>query len=718
MADFRKLFYALAMVALVVGLSIPASAQGGAITCNAFTNPTFARAEGYAELVGDLVMTCTGGTPTTPGQPVPQLNIQVFLSTNITSKLTGNGFNEALLIVDEPNSPTNPTRGIRNCGAASEDTGPAGAGVCAIIAPSSPTLTYDGSVPGNPTPPLSTLASAANYGSTRPNVFQGRQAQSTGTTGISSSIVFAGVPFDPPGTTTTRTLRITNVRADAEFLGVVSGFTVQPVLMSVGFSNTGFLAINNSANQLVVANVLRGLQAPTIKSQPGFLQCTSVNAALISTSTSGSGPASPQVTLTEGFQNAWKAKNVSFITNSGSGSGTGFIGNGTIEGGYTAGSVNYPSDLAQNVPGANYNTESGFEYNSTTPIPLPNPPSGLGTAPIPPGSNTSIPLSDGTATGSRTGIQNAGVATQGTRLALFFTNPLAGVTVFVPAVVTLNNSSNRPGGSGVMVATVTDASGSGAYSPTTATAGLVAVPSSGVVVWEVLFADPSSVETAVIPITVAYISALNTNPPIGSPTPGFEQVAANFAPFSGQTFTATAARQPSATLPVPRFLPNATAANIFGIVKCACDILFPFVSSTSGFDTGIAIANTSMDPFGIAAAQQGTVTFNYYGTGANGTAPPTAQTSANVPAGQVLTYVLSTGGGGIGTATSGLDNRASGFQGYIIAQAGFQYCHGFAFITEPGGGPTAGGISEGYLGIIIDNAGLPRTNQLAEIQSH
>ncbi len=48
MADFRKLFYALAMVALVVGLSIPASAQGGAVTCSATTTPTLARSLGYA----------------------------------------------------------------------------------------------------------------------------------------------------------------------------------------------------------------------------------------------------------------------------------------------------------------------------------------------------------------------------------------------------------------------------------------------------------------------------------------------------------------------------------------------------------------------------------------------------------------------------------------------------------------------------------------------
>jgi len=165
MADFRKLFYALAMVALVVGLSIPASAQGGAVTCSAFTTPTLARAEGYAELVGDFILQCQGGTPTPPGQIVPSVNVQVFLSTNVTSKLTGTAtataaiFDEALLLIDEPNAVTSTaaaSRPVLNCGngANSPDTGVSGPGVCQIIAPSpnaavapgmsNPAATYDG----------------------------------------------------------------------------------------------------------------------------------------------------------------------------------------------------------------------------------------------------------------------------------------------------------------------------------------------------------------------------------------------------------------------------------------------------------------------------------------------------------------------------------------------------------------------------------------------
>ena len=62
----------------------------------------------------------------------------------------------------------------------------------------------------------------------------------------------------------------------------------------------------------------------------------------------------------------------------------------------------------------------------------------------------------------------------------------------------------------------------------------------------------------------------------------------------------------------------------------------------------------------------------------------------------------------------GLDGRAAGFAGYIIAQAQFQYCHAFAFIGALGALPTSPGISEGYLALILDTPGLVRAVSLAE----
>jgi len=134
--------------------------------------------------------------------------------------------------------------------------------------------------------------------------------------------------------------------------------------------------------------------------------------------------------------------------------------------------------------------------------------------------------------------------------------------------------------------------------------------------------------------------------------------------------------------------------------------------------------NTSQDPgiafgFNSTGQQQGSVTFFYYGVGNNGAAAPAPQTSGIVPAGQVLTYDVFSGGGQIGASTNSLNASAAGFQGYIIAQSSFQYCHGYAFISALGIGATGQGISEGYLGIVLDkNPVLPRTIFAAENDAH
>jgi hypothetical protein len=60
------------------------------------------------------------------------------------------------------------------------------------------------------------------------------------------------------------------------------------------------------------------------------------------------------------------------------------------------------------------------------------------------------------------------------------------------------------------------------------------------------------------------------------------------------------------------------------------------------------------------------------------------------------------GGGNLGIAAT------QGFQGYIIARANFQYCHGFAFISDLG----AQKLAEGYLAIELDIPGLYRTGQV------
>jgi len=732
MADFRKLFYALAVVALLAGLTVPVSAQG-VITCNTNASvPTIIRAEAYADLVGDFVLQCSGGTPTIANAVVPSMNLTVFLSTNITSKLLGNsglGFNEALLIVDEPNSPSNSNRAILNCGAAgAPDNGVSGPGVCAITSDGNPADTYNGNL------------GTTTYGTGHPNVFQGRQGVPQNS-GQANAVSFLGVPLDPPGTGTTRTFRITNIRADAESIGISSTFAQSQIQMNIGITSTTSLSINNP--QQLVAYVQRGLivvpgatAGNSNISRLNFIQCNSENPRLFAGTTvpvlgSPGGintgfSTTPTVRLQEGFSSAWKTKNISFLANGAFGTyacSTGTCGSPASYN-YT-GLTTYPADQNQNVPGATYFTESGFEYISQAANPNPNPPQAVGNAPVTGSSNQGYPFASSTGTG----INGAGVATQGTRLAINISNVPQGSTLFVTPIIYLYRQNSTviptpgtyvPGVStGVAVLTSTDANGNTAYTPATTTGNILTPVSNSLAVYEVLFDDPLSLEQVDIPVVVSFVANLAANPPGGLPVAGtVSQVTASFAPF----YSTAAARLPSATLPVPRFIPGSGPLNLFEIGKCACNLLFPFVSNQLGYDTGIAIANTTTDPglnfgFNSTGPQQGAVTFWYYGAGANGTAPPATQTSSVVPSAQLLTYVLSTGNSG-----QGLDNRGAGFQGYIIAQSAFQYCHGYAFITSTGALPTSAGVSEGYLGIVLDNgftAGfLPRTLQAAENDAH
>ena len=761
MADFRKWFYALAVVALLAGLSIPASAQigGTAVTCNngGATTP-IVRSQGLTELVGDLVLNCNGGSPTLAGQTVPPVNITVILSVNITSKLTQGGlYNEALLIIDEPNQSApgpNSNRPILNCGnTGAPDSGVQGPGICSIISDGNPNNTYNGT-PNRWVTPAGVVTTCGGggpavgtYGCGTPNVFQGRQGNPFNT-GLINNISFLGVPVDPPGTSTTRILRFTNIRGNATQDAVASTFIQVPITAQVAINGSTAFSINVPAQGQVVAYVQNGLIVTAPVTNLQFLQCNTENGKLATGSSfvlnaspwggpSGGGAngpfglpvidgtatgSTPIVRFQEGFASSFKVKNFAQILGNGVFTGAGWNYTGTL---------NYPPDVNQNVPGAIYNTEAGFEYNASFANPNPNPPNGVGNGPATGATNTGFPLASvgPNVGGVNTGISNAGIATQGTRLFMSFTNVPTGASIFVPPVVYLYRQNDATGtnsftvtgaNTGVAVLVSTDAAGDTAYNPATSGFNLQPV-NNNLAVYEILFESPTSLEQVDIPVVVAYVSNLSANPPLGLPVPNqVSQVTGGFAPF----YTSASAALPASTsaFPIPRFLPGNAPLNLFEIVKCSCNTLFPFVASTGGFDTGIAIANTSLDPgatFGFGATpQQGVVQFFYFGVGNNGAAPPASQSSGVVPAGQVLTYVLSSGGGAIGTSANGLDNRAAGFEGYIIAQSGFQFCHSFAFISALGAGPTSTGISEGYLGLILDQTVLHRTGQAAEALLH
>lgn len=58
------------------------------------------------------------------------------------------------------------------------------------------------------------------------------------------------------------------------------------------------------------------------------------------------------------------------------------------------------------------------------------------------------------------------------------------------------------------------------------------------------------------------------------------------------------------------------------------NLLFPFVTNQAGFDSGVAISNTSADPFGTAGSS-GTCRLHYYGNTTGGGAAPASQTTTS-----------------------------------------------------------------------------------------
>lgn len=176
----------------------PAYGQFTPLVCvaNAGTTPPLRSSEITAR-VGDIVINCTGGTPTPTGQAVPTRDFLVYFDLNHTGRKTGDLL-DSLLLIDEP-------------------------------APQAQV-------------PCSTDVSLCGWtgGTKGPNVFQGKVL-------APNAIAFYGVPVDPAGDFNHRYFRIVNLRVNASQLPLAS---VSPQAVTANVSAAG-LSLQN-ANGLIV----------------------------------------------------------------------------------------------------------------------------------------------------------------------------------------------------------------------------------------------------------------------------------------------------------------------------------------------------------------------------------------------------------------------------------------------------------------------------------
>jgi len=266
-----------------------------------------------------------------------------------------------------------------------------------------------------------------------------------------------------------------------------------------------------------------------------------------------------------------------------------------------------------------------------------------------------------TSVADENGLSGAGTATQGSNILVTFTG--------VPNGVMITNSAITPDPLNPLLLIALDAS-------TAATQTAAVANDTLTFLFDVNTSDTTAIEKVLLDFTLA-AGILPTGL-----TPN--AITANVALTS----------EPTAAAPVPDFIDAGTDFTAVGISDCVTNLLFPWTANVAGYDTGLAIANTTRDPFGVAnggaVAQAGSCTLTGY-PAATGT-PSVSFTSASVPAGAALTMVLSS-----------TDNPAfNGFVGYIIAVCQFQNAHGFAYITD-NFGVGAPNTAQGYVALVIPN---------------
>jgi hypothetical protein len=629
MAAFRRSILALALFAVFASL---ASAQATTpMSCTVTPYGNAMRAEGKHELIGDLLVSCTGGTAFANDTTAPRVDFTLTIPQAITSRLdstaTTNIKSDALLLIDDPSgsgsNPLDPALNTFGVGATAVPCGTVTAAGCAAFAETVAGATQNFAV--------MSLTGAGAPVAGAANVYQGIVN--------GNQVLFTGVPVLPPGSTAARTFRITNVRMNAT--AATAGAQTASLAITNSSGNTSNTAgLFGSAASSTIPNmgtVAAGLSATGTKwtaATPGLTNCALLTAGYAGT-----------ISFAEGFGSAFKTRQV------------GAAGTFSAQDG-TAG------NLTQKVPGPSQ-SESGFQMTSAL---------------------------QGTIAGT------AGLADFGTRLKAVFTNIPSGARVFVSfsnvegATATNVGSQNSQvlaaGGAAIGSSATTSfaelISGAETVGDTTgATPVPLATPSTGATgaipgsyqyvpltvsstgsataIWEVLNTNSSANETLTFTVFVSQAAQGTT---------GNATVNLSFAPTASTATT------------IPSFADTSgSGASSLSIGGCTTVLLFPYVTSAAGFETGIAVSNTTTDGIGTTA-QTGACSLFVYGLNAstgqaptsNGPFSPTDVTNhpfaaSGVPSGQTAQWLLSA--------------SAPGFTGYAIATCNFQFAHGFAFVFSP-----------------------------------
>ncbi len=614
MTHFRRWFVAAAVVVSLstgllsaqIGTITGPGPANGQMTCTASVPaPTQLRQEGYTELLGDILITCTGGSILTGGTTIPTTDLIVNVKPPIlpvTSRVIGStadspAVSEALLIIDDAGS--NLTTG------ATGGYGPqAPQSLCATAQQQSTNSACAASVGLDHSGQYQV---AVQPGTTTPaaNVYQGAVGDSG-----NNSVTFYNVPVLPPVYQgVSRTFRITNIRIPPPARGLTYGAQVN-VVMSASASQT--LPIQGSA---IVAGTVNNPMAANINATPAGGQSpfgTCVPPA-------GAGLAS-QITFTESFPTMFRTR-VAPLTNS-----------------QWASTVPNTGTPGQNMPGSLY---SGFGPNSESGFILP------------------------AATGVVSGVTyTAGLTDFGTRLKAVFTNLPTGLTLYVS---TTNASGYAvPGGTSTATYAVLVASGQSNEANSDGTAvtplssgtvtgsdGLTAYPltpdgtGTATAIWEVVNANPAAIDALTFSIYIAF----NGTPQITGPQPA-NNVALSFAPEPGGGTFSQANAETGLSSPVPRFyIPTSQQGSWVTINACTLNVntaTLPFAFAIGGSTPPSQKLTVTASPSNLAVSVSPQVTTPSGGNWlsasySNGTLTVSVNPSGLAPSGTAYTGSVQVG---------------------------------------------------------------------------
>ncbi|MEZ5354261.1 MAG: hypothetical protein R2762_16610 [Bryobacteraceae bacterium] len=510
------------------------------------------RSEGVSELVGDILIICSSGSPAGPVEQLRLLDILVTTSSSIdiTGRIGPDGqLTEALAFFDEPMPSLQ-----HPCGSPSAPYSiPPGSGsllpgVCGAHA-GSPSGNGIGAYDPSINAPILTVG-ATTYQTHRANAFQARRL-------TSNTIVWKSVPFDDPGILSTRIIRLTNLRVNASQLGVPLGqqAVVQTIITAIP-STGGPVPVTNNAPTVAIAQP--GVSFAVVD-KPTCLQSNPANAAFAASAVnpltalgSRCDGRAALLRFEEYFPSAFKRRAWD-----------------------PSQAIDVPGQpTSQDVLGYPFFTESGIFKAATSsfwPATLQNGQPAAGTAP-------------GT----------LGLADSATRLVVRFQNIQNGVAVWLGTSVPIYTSASPAVRTGTARLVQTDANGAGEFnviSPGASPANFRTVSSvtpippgydndglhrltvsagAGYAVYELVHADTTQLERVDIPVVFAYAS----NP--GANLPSF-----GTATVSGALGPASAIASASATAPLPRFVDSGAAAPVLTITSAGMPSPRP-PSPTSG----------------------------------------------------------------------------------------------------------------------------------------